>query len=335
MAVQSNLYNISGTKTYHSTKPIATKAHMAVWLRQIDDGSIPVGELWKFANVISYDLINNNAVFIDSFDLSKYTHIEVRVADTPDELQNRPGDITIIVELEDEIIIVAGIAEEIVIVAGIAPEVVIVAGMEDAINEIVTEPLKSAVLSAEFNANLAQTESWEAEARAMTAASFAEEDFGTNVLIYQSNGDGTFTGITSTFFSAEHWAAQAQLAGSGLEYLGVWDASFGNYPADGTVIGQFYVVNKGGTIIDPVGATPVEYAVGDWMVWSDVTSDWNKIGWSYDWTSIANVPLNVSTAVGSDIVNYGGTQILNATYMTRSEYDSITIRPDAMYVIVG
>ena len=164
MAVQSNIWEVSSTKTYHATKPIPTKQHMAVWARLIDDGQIPTDELWVQVSVEQYDLISNSAVISEDFDLLFYTHLEIRVADTPDEITTTPAPIAVIAPIVDEIVIVADIVDEVIIVADIATEVVVVAGMEDAIQEIVVDPLKTAILNAEVNAGRAEDAADRAEA---------------------------------------------------------------------------------------------------------------------------------------------------------------------------
>lgn len=72
------------------------------------------------------------------------------------------------------------------------------------------------------------------------------------------------------------------LALSALEFQGTWDASTNTLPPNGTVGGQFYVINVAGTLlvyVDNTG-TPVSTAVfpGDWLIWlaagSGYTSGW-------------------------------------------------------------
>ncbi len=132
---------------------------------------------------------------------------------------------------------------------------------------------------------------WDSEAQARTANSTADEATDVLCKIYTSNDNGTFSSTDATYFSAFHWQEKAKLAGAGLNYIGLWDARTGVYPPDGTVFGDFYVCNHSGTVGLKI------YSVGDWLIWDDVASDWNLLPWAYDWTSIRNVPENVSNAL--------------------------------------
>jgi hypothetical protein len=121
MGIQSDFFDLDGnTREFGSTKHIATKRNMAVWLRLVVDSS------WVQLTSTAFDLINNFAVLDNAPDNIVYNQIEIRVADTEDELTQSPSDITI----------VAGIASEVQTVAGISSEVVTVAGDTVAINNI-------------------------------------------------------------------------------------------------------------------------------------------------------------------------------------------------------
>ena len=91
MAVQSSFYLVDGsTRTFPSTKHIATKQHCAIYLKD------KVSLLWSVASVDTYSLINNSIVFDIAPASATYSDIEVRVADTQDELVNLPSDIAIV-----------------------------------------------------------------------------------------------------------------------------------------------------------------------------------------------------------------------------------------------
>jgi len=112
MPIQSSFYPLDGTtRKYGSTKHIATKQHMAVWLKKILDDTyvqLPFGE---------YDLINNYAVLDVAADDTIYSTLEVRVADTEDELIQSPADISIVAGISSEIQIVAGISSQVQVVS--------------------------------------------------------------------------------------------------------------------------------------------------------------------------------------------------------------------------
>lgn len=91
MALQSSLYNTDGsTKTFPSTKHIATKQHVAVYKKRVSDN------VWVIVPVLDFSLINNSVVFNTAPDMAIYSQIEVRVADTANELEDNPSDIAII-----------------------------------------------------------------------------------------------------------------------------------------------------------------------------------------------------------------------------------------------
>jgi hypothetical protein len=90
MAVQFSIYTTDGTtRTYPSTKHIATKQHCSVWKLRVLDS------VWEIANVAEYSLVNNSVIFVDALPTSVYSQVEIRVADTADELLDSPTDIAI------------------------------------------------------------------------------------------------------------------------------------------------------------------------------------------------------------------------------------------------
>ena len=91
MAIQSSIYTTDGTtRTYPSTKHIATKQHCAVLAKKVSNS------LWEVISVNSYTLVNNSIIFIDAPLTSIYSIIEIRVADTQGELTTSPSDIAIV-----------------------------------------------------------------------------------------------------------------------------------------------------------------------------------------------------------------------------------------------
>jgi len=171
MAVQYSYYAPDGsTRTFPSTKHIASKQHMAVWYRRISDG------VWVVQNVSTYELINNTAVLVEAPDVALYDNIEIRVADTYDELTDSPSAIAI----------VAGLATEIV--------------------TLTTEPVITYLATSGANATAAKLEAWNAMAERLTADSYATEASGVFVKIYTSNDDGTFTATPTTEYSALHYS---------------------------------------------------------------------------------------------------------------------------------
>jgi hypothetical protein len=62
---------------------------------------------------------------------------------------------------------------------------------------------------ADISADEAQLRAWEAEASRLTSDSFATEDEDVFTKIYTSAGDGTFTSVDTTEYSAYHWKTKA------------------------------------------------------------------------------------------------------------------------------
>lgn len=173
MATQSTPYDITSgdNRFFASTKPIASKSHVAVWL-SLD------GITYSEVTQNDYELINDTIVFASAPTGNK---IELRVADTPDELLDSPTDISIVAGISDDVTTTANISEEIIAIA---------------------EDLDLLIATAEES----QLSAWEAEAEEKTAESFASEAIDTFVKRYTSDGDGSFTATDTVFYSAYHYA---------------------------------------------------------------------------------------------------------------------------------
>ena len=91
MAVQSSFYVPDGsTRTFPSTKHIATKQHVGVYLQRALDS------VWETALSTSYELVNNSIVFDSAVDNVLYIQIEIRVVDTTAELIDSPSNIALV-----------------------------------------------------------------------------------------------------------------------------------------------------------------------------------------------------------------------------------------------
>lgn len=102
MAVQSTIYVTDGsTRTFPSTKPIATKQHVAVYAKRVLD------LVWELIEPEKFNLVNNSVVFIAAPATNIYSQIEVRVADDYNELDSPPNDISAVSQYLSEIAIVA------------------------------------------------------------------------------------------------------------------------------------------------------------------------------------------------------------------------------------
>lgn len=91
MAVQSSFYNIDGTtKTFPSTKHIASSQHVAVWLKRVSDN------VWEMSSISAWTLVNNSIVFSVAPFTYLYSQLEVRIADEADELADSPTDVALV-----------------------------------------------------------------------------------------------------------------------------------------------------------------------------------------------------------------------------------------------
>ncbi len=262
MAIQYQISVIGIGRTFPSTKYIATKQHMAVWVRLEADGTT-----WSQLNVDKFELITNSAVVDAEFSLVDYDMIEVRVADTPDELLTSPDDISTIVDISDEI------------------------------KACAHDPLYSALLTAE-------EKGWNSEAEAMNSASFATEPEDVNVKTYTSNGDGTFIATDTIYYSSFHWEEKAKLVASGLNPLGLWsmDAACILPPA-GAATGDMYIIEAVDQLC--VSYNVGDWLI--WSDSIDGGDDtWHHIGWAFGWASITGVTVEgVISTIGDDLARNG------------------------------
>lgn len=112
MALQSSFYNTDGTtRTYPSTKHIATKQHVSVYGKRVSDST------WVVLAVDLYELVNNSIVFDSAPDTLIYSQIEVRVADTANELEDSPSDIAIVASIAGDITAIVNDIENVDTVA--------------------------------------------------------------------------------------------------------------------------------------------------------------------------------------------------------------------------
>ncbi len=296
--MQSSIFNVGTGLTFPSTKTIATKQHMAVWLRDIESGD------WEQMSVARYDLINNSAVVKAASDMEGFSILELRVADNPDELGSNPASIAIVANNIDEVIICADNISDIISLAENMDSITVVyqnidsvITCADNITEIKAAP--AAASEATQSATQAELDMWNSQAEAMTSDSYANEPENVLVKNWTSNGDGTFTptDVPNTY-SSLHWAIQAAMSVLGLNFQGIWDASTGNYPTtrppegsgDPLEAGDLYIISVAGNI------DGTDYFIGDRLV-LDSALAWVRVPNIVDWGSIQSVPENVVNAV--------------------------------------
>ena len=298
MALQSTINLIESSLTFPSTKAIATKQHMAVWVFNPDIAIEAPYFGWQQVNVLDYDLVNNSAVINNEAVLAGMTLVEVRVADNPDELEYAPTVIAIIAGIAQEIVIVACMAYEIVVVANNITSVQICA--ENIVDINVCAENIQEIKDAPVYSEAAKQAAWIAEAEALTSDSYATEPEDIEVKEYTSNGDGTFTATTIVNqFSSYHYMKKNEALQGGLHYVGDWDASLGVYPATRPPNGagaplelsDSFIVTVNGTIDSTV------WEEGDWMIYDGVVGDWTQLRGTNDWSDLTNIPNNVTNAI--------------------------------------
>jgi len=153
-----------------------------------------------------------------------------------------------------------------------------------AMEAVTGSEFKSLAEQAAYDAERSEKDMWKAEAARKTAESFASQPYGEHVIIYTSNGDGTFSGTETNIYSTLHWTEKLGYKFNNivvvdtyhdLELLNVNEASTvyvrGRLePNDGN--GGFFVykdnlssINNGGTIINGYERSFTGYVNLDWF----------------------------------------------------------------------
>lgn len=133
MAQQSSFYNTDGsTRTYPSSKHIASKQHVAVYFKSVSTST------WTVIEQTLYDLVNNSIVFTDAPDNVLYSEIEIRVADTAAELTESPSDIATVAGSIASVNTVAGAITSVETVSGNIAAVSTVSGAIANVNTVAT-----------------------------------------------------------------------------------------------------------------------------------------------------------------------------------------------------
>lgn len=238
MALQSSFYNTDGTtRTYPSTKHIATKQHVSVYGKRVSDST------WVILAVDLYELVNNSIVFDTAPDTVIYSQIEVRVADTAIELEDSPSDIAIVAGIAANVSTVAGNTTNINTVATNIGAVQTVSGAIANVNTVATNvanvntvatnitsvntvaanivdvssvadtivPNIAEILLADTNATTATTQAGIATTKANEAtASALEAEHWANYTVDVAVPEGTGE------FSAKHYATKAAESAASL-----------------------------------------------------------------------------------------------------------------------
>jgi len=230
---------------------------MAVWFRRLADA------VWVVQDVASYELINNTSVLQEAPSVALYDNIEIRVADSYDELTDSPSAVTVVAGIAADVTAVAAIGTDVTAVSGVASDIPTVAGDTLAINDITTDPLRTAVLNAGANAT-------SAESSAASAAVSAASIDPTTVLHTVGYGGTDPEGYTSAEADAKFLDGASNLsdvadAPTALTNIGAVAK------AGDTMTGQL----KGITPVSPEDLTRKDYVdslgIGINQTWQDVT----------------------------------------------------------------
>lgn len=238
MAQQSSFYLTDGvTRTYPSSKHIASMLHVAVYVKSISTVA------WGVVEQTTYTLVNNSIVFTVAPDDALYSEIEIRVADTTAELTDSPSDIATVASAIVNINLVAtDIASVNTVASNIAPITTVSASIANvntvagsivnvnavganiaSVNAVATNiidvvsvadtivPNIAEILLADTNAATATTQAGIATTQAGLATDSAAEaehwaNYTTDVAVPEGTGE----------FSAKHYATKAAASAATL-----------------------------------------------------------------------------------------------------------------------
>ena len=210
MGLQSSFYATNGTtRTFPSTKHIATKQHVAVYQKRVSDNA------WELAEVAVYDLIGQSVVFDIAPSTSLYSQVEIRIADSASELATSLS----------EIAVVSGAIANVNEVAANITSVNTVSANISAINNIssVIVPNINEILLADTNAATATAQAVIATAQAGTATTKASDATAQAVI------STTQAGIATTKAAEALASANNALIYSTVNFHNMYLLSAGTY----------------------------------------------------------------------------------------------------------
>ena len=307
MASQSSFYSTDGsTRTYPSTKHIATKQHVAVWRKRVVDS------IYEIVPVTGYQLVNNSVVFDVTQDQAIYSEIEVRVADAVDELTANPSEVGIVASNIDDIIIVATDIAAVVNVSNNMGAVSTVSGNTANINSVAYNMAE--LLTVNDNATIATTQAGIATAMANTATSiydqFDDRYLGSKALAPTLDNDGNALLIGALYFDTTQNLMKVY-GSSGWVSAGS--------SVNGTTERHTYTATAGQTSFN------ANYESG----YVDVFLNGSKLQSGVDFTATSGtaIVLTASANVGDiiDIIAYGVFEVANTTPKGNEAYTVSTI----------
>ena len=120
------------------------------------------------------------------------------------------------------VVALGSIADKLESLSDVSSSIPVVESMKGTLEDVASEPMRTAVLGAYGHASTAETDArtatlkaWEAEAWKRTADSFATQPVNEYVRIWTSNEDGTFTATTTPEYSALHYMTNISIVASG------------------------------------------------------------------------------------------------------------------------
>jgi hypothetical protein len=142
--------------------------------------------------------------------------------------------------------------------------------LNSAFDLIFTDAHGAAVVSVTFNLVDSSVSTAKIGDNQVTTAKIADGAITAAKLSSMSAGTGQVLKYNGTTWIASDLGA--------LTYAGTWDASTGTEPNNAPSGGEYYIVTVADTGVDlGDGAGPRNWAVGDWIIYNGVTTQWDKI----------------------------------------------------------
>lgn len=286
MAQQSSFYNTDGTtRTYPSSKHIASKQHVAVYFQSVTTST------WSVIEQTLYDLVNNSIVFVDAPDSALYSQIEIRVADTAAELTESPSDIATVAGAIADVTTVAGSIAAVETVSSNIASIGTVSGAIANVNTVATNVANVNTVATNITSvNAVATNIADVVSVADTIVPNIAE-----ILLADTNAATATTqaGIATTK------AGEASTSATNAQ-LRAWEAEAEKMTADSyateaeDVFVKVYTSDGDGTFT----ATPTtEYSALHWAAKSALAAQGDAVNISYDNATSGLTATNVQTAI--------------------------------------
>ena len=214
--ITSQYFNItSNASVFASNRHIANKQHCSVWVKSLSN-------VWTQIPYNDYDLVNNSIILDTALLSTIYSQVELRVADSQEELGTPVTDISTTASIRDEVVIVADnisdittVSNNIVDLNSIADNIVKAGAVADNMNSVimVADDLTNIniVASNKTNIDIAAsniTEIQNASTNANTATIKASEASTSATSAYNSSvsASNSSTNASNSEIKANKWA---------------------------------------------------------------------------------------------------------------------------------